>query len=362
MAEEQDDASKTEEPTQKKLDKARSEGQVATSQEIKNWAVLVGGTAMLFLLMPKLAADVQYIGQSFIEHAHDKPEDLYALQVMAYQTFIDLGIALAPTFAILVILAIASGLVQSGLIWAWPKIKPKLSNISIINGFKNRFSMKALVEFAKGIFKLMIVSVAVVFAIMPFLSHLEVMPDMHLLGVLNEIWIIAIFMIAASVGVMTVLAGLDFAYQKYSHLQKMKMTKQEVKEEHKQQEGDPQIKARIRRVRMERAQRRMMASVPDADVVITNPTHYAVALEYKPDVMPAPVCLAKGVDTVAFKIREIAEFHDIAVVENPVLARALHASVELDEAIPQEHYQAVAEIIGFVFRKRGKTMGTAPGG
>lgn len=362
MADEEDDASKTEDPSEKKLSKAKDEGQIASSQEIKNWAVLLGATAILIMLAPKLAEDVSRVGSHFIANAHDMPEDISALQYLFQQIIFDIGVALAPSMAILVALAIAAGLAQSGLIWAWPKIKPKLSNISLIKGAKQKFSMKALVEFAKGMFKLGIVSTAMVFAIMPFMSHLGVMAAMNLYGVLDEMWKITILMVMASVAVMTVLAAADYAYSKYTHLKQMRMTKQEVKDEHKQAEGDPQIKARIRRVRMERAQRRMMANVPKADVVITNPTHFAVALEYKPDSMPAPRCLAKGVDSVAFKIREIADFHDIAIVENPMLARALYATVEIDEEIPQEHYQAVAEVIGFVFRKRGKPMGTAPGG
>ena len=354
MADEEDDASKTEDPSEKKLGKAREQGQIASSQEVKNWSVLLGAAAVLIMLAPALVSDIKRIGGHFIARSHDIPEDLYALQSMAREIFLDLGIALLPTFVIFTLLALAAGLGQSGLVWAWPKIRPKISNIDPIKGARNKFSMKALVEFAKGIFKLLFVSVAVVFAILPFLSHLQIMPDMSLHGVLDEIRTIAIVMVAAAIAVMTILAAADYAYAKYSHRQKMKMTKQEVKDEHKQSEGDPQIKARIRRVRMERAQRRMMADVPEADVVITNPTHYAVALEYKPETMSAPVCSAKGVDTLAFKIREIAEHHEIAIVENPILARALYASVDIDEQIPQEHYQAVAEVIGFVFGKRGK--------
>ena len=146
-------------------------------------------------------------------------------------------------------------------------------------------------------------------------------------------------------------------YQKFAHQKEMRMTKQEVKDEQKQSEGDPQIKSRIRRLRMERAQRRMMAAIPEADVVITNPTHYAVALKYKMEVMPAPMLVAKGVDTLALKIREVAEAHDVPVVENPPLARALYAAVEIDEEIPEEHYMAVAEVIGYVMRLRGELQG-----
>ena len=147
-----------------------------------------------------------------------------------------------------------------------------------------------------------------------------------------------------------IIAVADYAYQKYSHLKKLRMTKQEVKDEYKQVEGDPLVKSRIRQVRMERARRRMMDNVPKADVVIVNPTHYAVALEYKMDTMEAPVVLAKGIDNIALRIKAIAEEHEIPVVENPPLARALFASAELDQTIPPEHYKAVAEVIGYVMQ------------
>ena len=164
-------------------------------------------------------------------------------------------------------------------------------------------------------------------------------------------------LVVGTVAVMTVIALLDFAYQKYTFMKEQKMTKQEVKDEHKQSEGDPQVKARIRQLRAQRARQRMMAEVPDADVVVTNPSHYAVALKYNMEEMPAPKLVAKGMDFVAFRIREVAEENDIPIIENPPLARALYAPVELDEEIPPEHYKAVAEVIGYVMRLRGELQG-----
>jgi flagellar biosynthetic protein FlhB len=166
-------------------------------------------------------------------------------------------------------------------------------------------------------------------------------------------------LVVGTVAVMTVIALLDFAYQKYTFMKEQKMTKQKVKDEHKhkQSEGDPQVKARIRQLRAQRARQRMMAEVPDADVVVTNPSHYAVALKYNMEEMPAPKLVAKGMDFVAFRIREVAEENDIPIIENPPLARALYASVELDEEIPPEHYKAVGEVIGYVMRLRGELQG-----
>ncbi|MCW9039352.1 MAG: EscU/YscU/HrcU family type III secretion system export apparatus switch protein, partial [Rhodospirillales bacterium] len=170
----------------------------------------------------------------------------------------------------------------------------------------------------------------------------------------DRMWLIAILLIVSVTGIMTVIAALDFVYQRHSFTKKMRMTKQEVKDEHKQAEGDPAIKAKLKGIRMQRARTRMMAAVPEADVIITNPTHYAVALTYKLEEMQAPRLVAKGVDHLAFRIREIAEENDVPVVENPPLARALYATVELDQDIPYEHYKAVAEIIAYVMGLKGQ--------
>jgi flagellar biosynthetic protein FlhB len=176
---------------------------------------------------------------------------------------------------------------------------------------------------------------------------------MELGNSLDRIIIVSTALAAGTIGVMTLVAVMDFAFQKQQFTKKMRMSKQEVKDEHKQSEGDPHVKARIRKIRTERAQQRMMAAVPDADVVITNPTHYSIALEYKMDDMAAPKLVAKGVDHLAMRIREVAEAHNIPLVENPPLARALYAGVEINEEIPAEHFKAVAEVIGFIMRKRG---------
>jgi len=189
---------------------------------------------------------------------------------------------------------------------------------------------------------------------LPVLKDISLIPLIDLSLSLERIHTIAILLAVGTVGVMTLIAAADFAFQKHTFTKQMRMSKQELKDEYKQAEGDPQIKARIRKVRMERAQQRMMAQVPDADVVVTNPTHYSVALLYKMDEMPAPKVVAKGVDHLAMRIREVAQAHDVPLVENPPLARALYASVELDEEIPPEHFKAVAEVIGFVMRKRGE--------
>lgn len=353
MAEE-DDSQKTEEPTEKRKSKAREKGQVASSQEVKNWAILLGGAIGLMMMAPKISRDVTLIGRRFIESPEAIPFNLEHLRLVVADVYMDVGWSLAPLFGLLLLLGIAANLAQSGLIWSWEKPKPKFSNISMLKGFKQKFSMKNFVEFLKGLFKIGLVSIASFMVAIPLVQDITLFPSFSLASILDRFEEIAFVLVLASLAIMLVIAVLDFSFQKYQHIKQMRMTKQEVKDEHKDQEGDPQVKARIRKIRAERAQQRMMAAVPEADVVITNPTHFAVALKYDMGMMGAPTLVAKGVDTLAFKIREVAEEAEVPIVENPPLARALYATVELDEEIPAEHYVAVAEVIGYVMRLKGK--------
>lgn len=353
MAEE-DDSQKTEEPTGRKLSKARDEGQVAQSQEIKSLMILVGGVGMLMFLAPAMARDITLIGRRFIGAAYSIPMDFEHLRLVFSKVSIEVGVILAPAMAMFVVLAIVANVGQFGLIWSTKKIQPKASKINPLSGFKRLFSSQGLVEFVKGILKLTLVATVSFGLAIPMLHDLEMMPAISTSAALHRIHEVAIIMALATIGVMGFIAALDYMYQRATFMKQMRMSKTEIKDEYKQTDGDPQIKARIRQIRMDRARKRMMAAVPNADVVITNPTHFAVALEYKMETMPAPKVIAKGQDLVALKIREIAEANEITIVENPPLARALYASVELDEEIPAEHFKAVAEVIGHVMRLKGK--------
>ncbi|MEQ8227166.1 MAG: flagellar biosynthesis protein FlhB [Rhodospirillales bacterium] len=353
MAEE-DDSQKTEEPTDRKLSKARSEGQVAQSQEIKSWMVLIGGAGMLMFLAPAMARDITAIGRRFVASSYSIPTDFEHLRLLFSSVAMEIGIILAPAMGMFVVLAVLANIGQFGLVWAPKKITPKPSKINPLSGFKRLFSSQGLMEFFKGILKLSFVSLVSFGLAIPMLHDLEMLPAVSTFAALERIHEIAILMAIASIGVMTVIAALDYIYQRAIFMKQMRMSMNDIKEEQKQTDGDPQIKARIRQIRMERARKRMMAAVPQADVVITNPTHFAVALEYKMETMPAPKVVAKGQDHLALKIREIAEENEITIVENPPLARALYSSVELDEEIPPEHFKAVAEVIGHVMRLKGK--------
>lgn len=355
MAEEtQDDSQKTEEPTQKRLKEARDKGQVAKSQEVSHWFMILAFAILVAFFVPTAVRDIGRALTPFVEQPHAIGISSGGLQRLLARTFESVGIALAIPLIFLVVAAFLSGFVQTGLVLTAEQIKPKLEKLSLVKGMKRLFSLRALVDFAKGIAKLTIVGAVIGLVIWP---ERDVIPNIATLEVpqtLELMRTLTLRILIAVVAVMTVIAGLDFMFQKAQHIKQLRMSRQDLKDEFKQTEGDPMVKARLRQIRTERARQRMMAAVPEADVVVTNPTHFAVALKYEIESMAAPRVTAKGADRVAQRIREVAEEHEVPIVENPPLARALYAGVEIDQEIPPEHYKAVAEIIGYVMRLKGK--------
>jgi flagellar biosynthetic protein FlhB len=260
---------------------------------------------------------------------------------------------IAIPLVVLSFCAIIANLIQHRPLLSVEPITPKLSKISPLAGFKRLFSVESLVNFGKGLLKIGIVGTVVFLVVWPERDRLDTMMTTDPLAILLDFQEIGIKIFVAVLAVVTVIAMADYLYVRQKWWKKQMMTLQETRDEYKQMEGDPHIKGKLRQLRQERSRRRMMAAVPDATVVITNPTHFAVALKYDKG-MKAPLCVAKGADAVALRIRELAKEHDVPIVENPPLARALFASVDIDEAIPNEHFKAVAEVIGFVMRlKRG---------
>lgn len=351
MADDSDDSEKTEDPTQKRLNDARDKGDIPKSQEVSTWFTLAGATMMIGLMAPTVGERLGTLMKGYLEHAHQIPVDGYALRALWRDTGQSVGLIVGLPLLALVVMAVAGNLVQHQPLFTAETIKPKLSKISPASGFKRLFSSESLVNFAKGMLKISVVGTIMVAVLWPHRDEVEIMIFADTVIILEEARILILQVLAAILAVMTVVAGADFMYQKNKWFNKQKMSLREVKEEHKQTEGDPQVKGKIRQLRMERSRKRMMAAVPQATVVVTNPTHYAVALKYE-EGMGAPVCLAKGTDAVALKIREAAKEADVPVVENPPLARALYATVEIEHEVPEEHFKAVAEVIGFVFRMR----------
>lgn len=351
MADETDDSEKTEDPTQKRLKDAHDKGDVPKSQEVSTWFTLAGATLMIAIMAPGAAASLGNLLKGYIEHAHQIPVDGYALKALWRDTGQSVALIVGLPLLALVIMAVFGNLIQHQPLLTAETIKPKLSKVSPLSGFKRLFSSESLVNFAKGMVKIMVVGAVMVAVLWPHRDEAEIMIFADEMIILEEARILILQVLAAILAVMTVVAAADFVYQKNKWFNKQKMSLKEVKEEFKQTEGDPHVKGKIRQLRMERSRKRMMSAVPAATVVVTNPTHYAVALQYE-EGMGAPLCVAKGTDALALRIRDVAKEHEVPVIENPPLARALYASVEIEQEVPEEHFKAVAEVIGFVFRMR----------
>jgi flagellar biosynthetic protein FlhB len=249
---------------------------------------------------------------------------------------------------------LAGHMLQSRPSFSFDKIAPDLAKISPLAGFKRLFGVEGWINLLKGLAKIAVVGVAIWTQLWPERGGLESILNQSTVAVLGDMSRLLFKVLMASLASLGVIAGFDYFWQRMRFMARNRMSKQEIKEEYRQNEGDPIIKAKIRQLRHERARKRMMAQVPQASVVIMNPTHYAVALKYESGKMAAPVCVAKGIDALALRIRAVAEENDVPVVENPPLARALYASVEIDDPIPTEHFKAVAQVIGYVMRLQGK--------
>lgn len=349
-AEDDDDASKTEEPSERKISKAKEEGDVAISQDAKSFLMLLGMLFVVWLLLPLMFKWFYVLSLKFIENPESIPTDPKHLQLLFSRTVFGMLKILSIPFLIFMVLGLTASIAQTGFVYAPKKLLPDWNKLNIFAALPKFINMKKVVESLKGIIKITVITFISILVIRPYLEKINLMPTMDTMAILSFIHKVVVLLIFTVLIAVLIIALADYAWQKYSHLKKLRMTKQEVKDEYKQMEGDPLVKSRIRQVRMERARHRMMDNVPKADVVIVNPTHYAVALEYKMETMDAPVVVAKGLDHLALRIRELAEENDIPIVENPPLARALFASVELDQAIPQEHFKAVAEVIGYVMQ------------
>jgi flagellar biosynthetic protein FlhB len=353
MADESDDTEKTEDPTQKRLDDALERGDVAKSQEINTWFVIAGATLVLSTFAGSIGDGFQTPLRNLIANSWQIQTDGPGLLALTEQIGYRLAAVLGVPLLLLMMAAVAGNVIQHRFVWSGESLKPKLSKISVVSGAKRIFGKQVAANFAKGLFKLIAVGAVMTAVLWPKRSRLDAMvrldPDV-LLGITKSL---TLQLLGAVIVMLALVAIADYLFQYRQWFERQKMSLREMKEEFKQSEGDPHIKARIRQLRHVRMKKRMMAAVPKASVIITNPTHYSVALSYERG-MSAPVCVAKGVDNIALKIREIAREHDIPVVENVPLARGLYAVVEIDDEIPAEHYHAVAEIIGYVMGlKRG---------
>ncbi len=351
MAENENGADRSEDPTQKKLDEALERGDVAKSQEVNTWFIIAGSTLILMSFSGSMSSGLQTSLRGFLANAHDIPVDGRGIMRMTTTLGFELLAAIGIPFLVLVLAAIAGNMVQHRLVWSMESLKLKFSKISPGAGFKLMFSKQALANFAKGLIKLALIGTVMTMMLWPERRRLDTMVTIDPAALLPLIRTLALGVMGTVVAILAIIAAADYLFQYREWYERQKMSLQEIKDEFKQSEGDPMIKGRIRQMRLARMKKRMIAEVPKASVIITNPTHFAVALQYERG-MNAPLCVAKGMDAVALKIREIAAKHNIPIVENPPLARALHATVEIDREIPTEHYKAVAEVIGYVMKLR----------
>jgi flagellar biosynthetic protein FlhB len=353
MADENDAAEKTEDPTQKRLDDAHDRGDVAKSQEVNTWFMIAGATLVMSTFAGSIGGGILMPLRNLVANSWMIRADGPGLLALVQNLEVVLIAALGVPLLLLMLAAIAGNMVQHRLVWSGESLKPKLSKISPLAGAKRVFGKQAAANFAKGVFKVAALGAVMTAILWPERHRLDAMVRFDPVAILGATTTLTLQLLGAVVALLALVAIADYFFQYRQWFERQKMSLREMKEEFKQSEGDPHVKARIRQLRHARMRRRMMAAVPKASVIITNPTHYAVALSYDRG-MSAPVCVAKGIDTIALKIREVAKAHDIPIIENVPLARALHATVEIDDEIPVEHYHAVAEIIGYVMGlKRG---------
>lgn len=363
MAEEEDDSSKTEDPSQKKLDDALKKGQVVNSKEITSFILFTLLTVTTVWVFPPTLKLISSKLRYLVENAGQIPITQGAMYNILPYYMKKMLLYLSPIFAITIIAAVFSTFAQSGtFVFSAESLKPDISKLSLIKGFKRIVSVKSLVEFLKGIFKIILVGTLVYLVILADIKELSQYQELSVGGIIDQMETMVFHILLYVTITMAAIAGVDFTYQKYEHFNKLKMTKQEVKEEYKQTEGNPEIKQKMRKLQSEQSKKRVAQAVPEATVVITNPEHYAVALKYEANVTDAPVCVMKGLDLVAQKIKAIAEDNDIPIVESPPLARALYKDVDVDNPIPEKHYEAVAKILTYIMsleekRKQQKKNG-----
>ena len=351
MADTNDAASRTEEPTPRKLERAREQGDVVKTPDLASLASLAAAVGVLaisggFLARNMTNALTPFLARPDAMDVHGEGGvEVARLAIMAG----------APALGAVMFAAAAAGaaanLLQTGILFTPKKLAPDFQKVSPFSGFKRIFGIDGLVQFLKSLAKVLMTGAVAWWALKPHLGELQNLASLEPAAMLPFAGDVLKRLSFATISLLLVVAGADWMWQRNRFMTRMRMTREELKEDFRQSEGDPHVKARQKQIRNERARRRMMAAVPTATVVVTNPTHFAVALKYEAGENAAPLCVAKGVDSLALKIREVAKEAGVPVIEDPPLARALYATVEVDDMIPPAHYEAVAKIIGFIMNQ-----------
>jgi flagellar biosynthesis protein FlhB len=348
MAEQDDE--RTEEATPRKLEQAREKGDIIYSPEVGAALSLIVVTGIVAFMSGPIASQLAHAFIGFLSMPEQFSTQPGALEAIAGQV----GLKLMAMFGLLCLALAGAGVaaryIQDQPTFTGERLTPKLDKLNPVEGFKRVFGKAAVSSFLKSLAKLGVVGGVMLWALWPKDASIENMSLLDPSALLPYVKDRVVAMLIALASASALIAVVDYVFTRQSYMQRQRMSHREIKEEMRQSDGDPMVKAKLRQLRMERSRRRMMQNVPQASVIITNPTHYAVALKYEPNETPAPICLAMGVDAVAQRIREVAQEHDIPIVEDPPLARALFATAEIDQPIPKEHYEAVAKVIGFVMR------------
>jgi flagellar biosynthesis protein FlhB len=351
VADESDASTKTEEASPRKLEEARKQGNVAKSVDVPSFATLAATAGFLAIAGGWMSRNLAAQLLPFVAHPDSFDLSGDGGVIVMRRALLALAPMVIGVMSAAALAGVAGNLIQTGFMFVPSKLMPDASKLSPAEGFKRLFGLDGMIHFLKSALKIGLVGAVAWLVMRPHLGDFQLLVGMDP----NALLPLAIEMLKALFwGVLALLGAgalADWFWQRQRFMQRMRMTKEEMKDDFKQSEGDPHIRARLRQMRYERAKKRMMQNVPKATVVVMNPTHYAIALRYDAGDTPAPLCVAKGIDDVAFRIREVAEAHNIPIIEDAPLARALYATVEIDEVIPREHYEAVAKVIGFVMQQ-----------
>nr|WP_156280958.1 flagellar biosynthesis protein FlhB [Paenibacillus sp. NEAU-GSW1] len=345
---------KTEKATPRKTQEARKKGQVSKSAELPSAFILLftfAGFSMFGMFYKQRI--YQMFGHLFNDWLTMEMTESN-IRVLFYDVALDMLIILAPVFAIAVIVAIVGNVMQFGFLFTGEPLKLKFSKLNPFNGFKQIFSLRSLIEFAKSISKLLIIGLLVFQSIASNWNRILLLSSLSIEQIFSFTARLTVGLGIKIGAVLVIVAFADYMYQRYEHAKSLRMSKQDIKDEFKKSEGDPLIKSRIREKQRRMAMQRMMQEVPKADVVITNPTHFAIALQYDASKMEAPLIIAKGMDHVALKIREVAKEHGVIMMENKPLARALYERADIGDSIPADLFQAVAEVLAYVYKLKGR--------
>ena len=345
---------KTEEPTPKKKKDARKQGNIAKSAEVSKAMTFVGILVVIYMMSDTIVSELKGFIVNILSGNFNMTMNDNTIKILMFKVMISFMKIILPICLIILVFGILGTLIQTGLFFSMESLKPKFSKLNPLTGIKNMFSMKAIVNLIKSI----VIIIIMIYIGYSFMSKnfegIIKSGDIYLPYLLNTVVELIKSILISITGAVVVIAAIDYGYEKFSHKKGLKMTKQEVKEEYKQMEGDPHIKGKIKQKQKQMATQRMMQAVPSATVIVTNPTHISIAIRYEQGVDKTPVVVAKGADAVAFKIREIAKSHDIPIIENIPLARLIYKEVDIDQEIPEEMYKAVAEVLVAVYKIKNK--------